>query len=271
MKTCLTIAGSDSSGGAGIQADLKTFAAHRVFGMSAITALTAQNTLGVHSVMTVDSGFVKAQIDAVFDDIRPNAVKIGMLANVDNVKAVANRLSHFKANNVVLDPVIIATSGTPLLNQNAIRCLIDELIPHTDIITPNIAELITLCDAQGIKTVSPPISDNTIVELSNLLLESLPLKENGTKISILSKGGHLNSVKSNDYLLTQLYRAWLTTDRIQTNNNHGTGCTLSAAISANLALGEILHDACVKSKNYLTNALTKQLNLGKGNGPLNHC
>ena len=193
MQTCLTIAGSDSSGGAGIQADLKTFAAHQVYGMSAITALTAQNTLGVNAVSIVDPTFVAQQIQAVFDDIPPDSIKIGMLANSAIVSAVAQQLGAYAASNVVLDPVMIATSGDPLLDKQAVRSLLDELVPKVDIITPNIAELIALCQAKGIKVDSQQsMSYETVETLSLALFESLPRKANGEKVSILSKGGHID-------------------------------------------------------------------------------
>ena len=270
MKTCLTIAGSDSSGGAGIQADLKTFAAHGVYGMSVITALTAQNTLGVHAVNVIDADFVGAQIDAVFEDIRPDSVKIGMLANSDIINVVANRLEHYNANNVVLDPVMIATSGDPLLGQNSVRSLIDSLMPHVNIITPNVAELIALCNAQNINVDTKALTKQTLSQLSKLLFESLPNKNDDSKIAVLSKGGHLNNDQASDYLITELGDTWFNNDRIETRNTHGTGCTLSAAIGANLAVNEPIEKACQNAKRYLTNALSKQLNLGKGNGPLNH-
>lgn len=271
MKTCLTIAGSDSSGGAGIQADLKTFAAHRVYGMSAITALTAQNTLGVHGIYAVEPEFVSQQIKAVFDDIHPNAIKIGMLANSSIVHNVAEQLKHYGATNIVLDPVMIATSGDPLLDEQAIRCLIDMLIPQADVITPNVAELISLCQAQGINTpVSQDIDHHQLAQLSQALFDSLARQSNGKAVAILSKGGHLNNHDARDYLLTDNGETWLTSARLDTHNTHGTGCTLSSAICARLSLGDNLEAACTKAKRYLSNALNKNLNLGAGNGPLNH-
>jgi len=271
MKTCLTIAGSDSSGGAGIQADLKTFCAHQVYGMSAVTAITAQNTLGVNAVAAVDPILVAQQIQAVFDDIPPNAVKIGMLANCQIVETVAEQLSAYGAKNVVLDPVMIATSGDTLLDKRAIRVLVDRLIPQADIITPNTAELLTLCRAQGIKIDSnQPITHTTVETLSMALFESLPVKENGNRVSLLSKGGHLKSDQSNDFLVTENSTLWFDSKRVNTQNSHGTGCTLAAAICAQLALGKRLDVACKMAKEYLSNALAKNLNLGNGNGPLNH-
>lgn len=271
MRTCLTIAGSDSSGGAGIQADLKTFAAHKVYGMSAITALTAQNTLGVQAVSVVEPVFVAQQIQAVFDDIRPDAVKIGMLANSSIVQTVAKQLVNYKAENVVIDPVMIATSGDPLLDAQAIRALIDALFPTADIITPNVAELIALCRAQNIEVDSQQaMTFENIERLSSALFESLPTKANGKKVSILSKGGHIESKHSNDLLITEQSKVWLKGERQDTLNTHGTGCTLAAAICTQLAIGKPLNLACEKAKHYLNSALAQQLDLGKGNGPLNH-
>lgn len=272
MKTCLTIAGSDSSGGAGIQADLKTFAAHRVYGMSAITAITAQNTLGVHAISTVEPVLVGQQIQAVFDDIKPDAVKIGMLANHAIIETVAEQLASHKARHVVLDPVMIATSGDPLLNQSAVRSMIDILLPQVDILTPNASELLALCAAQGIDVNEKKALDyGALKSLSSALFESLPSKANGNKVSVLSKGGHVNATQANDLLISGQSHYWLNGQRINTNNSHGTGCTLSAAICAQLAKGETVKSACQKAKHYLTGALAENLNLGKGNGPINHC
>jgi len=267
MKTCLSIAGSDSSGGAGIQADLKTFTALRVYGMTAITALTAQNTLGVHDVSAVSPEFVAAQMDAVFNDIRPDAIKIGMLANAEIIHTVAERLRFYQAKNVVLDPVMIATSGDPLLDQQAVQSLINGLFPVVDLITPNTTELISLCQQQGITTDNDmALSKDDLERLTKTLFTSL---EN-PHLAILSKGGHLNSNQAADYLLTSNISHWFETPRLDTQNTHGTGCTLSAAIASNLALGNSIEQACEDAKNYLTKALKKGLNLGQGNGPLNH-
>jgi len=271
MKTCLTIAGSDCSGGAGIQADLKTFAAQGVYGMSAITALTAQNTIGVHAVSLIDTDFIEKQIDVIFDDIRPDAVKIGMLANAEIINTVATRLDHHKADNVVLDPVMIATSGDPLLDGTAIKNLLDELIPQARIITPNAPELVALCRTQGIDVDLERNMDQEYLEiLTDALFQSLPAKTNGRKIAVLSKGGHLDVDQACDLLVSDNGKTWFREKRIKTNNTHGTGCTLSAAICAQLALGESIENACANAKNYLTNALKKGLDLGSGNGPLNH-
>jgi len=271
MKPCLTIAGSDSSGGAGIQADLKTFAACKVFGMSAITALTAQNTLGVHGVSAVSPDFVALQISSVLDDIFPDAIKIGMLANSEIINSVARTLNQHKAHNIVLDPVMIATSGDPLLNKESVRSLIDCLIPLVDIITPNVAELIALCQAQGIDVKQDQlITTSDLKDLTLKLQQSLPNKTNGSHVAVLSKGGHLADEDAVDYFYNGNNEYWLRHTRIDTANTHGTGCTLSSAIAAELAKGQTLHNACINAKQYLTGALQKQLNLGRGNGPLDH-
>ncbi len=271
MKTCLSIAGSDSSGGAGIQADLKTFTALGVYGMTAITALTAQNTQGVHGVSVVNPKFVAAQIDAVFNDIRPDAIKIGMLANAEIIDVVAERLHFHQAHNIVLDPVMIATSGDSLLDQQATRSLVHHLIPCADLITPNTAELIALCQEQGIKVKSEiELTKERLKELTQLLFNSLPKHESQASVSILSKGGHLTNDQASDYLLSSKGEYWFESARVKTTNTHGTGCTLSAAIASHLARGYSLNDSCSKAKKYLSSALNKGLDLGKGNGPLNH-
>lgn len=271
MKTCLTIAGSDCSGGAGIQADLKTFAAHKVYGMSVITALTAQNTLGVHDISLVDPAFITKQIEVVFDDIRPDSIKIGMLGNKDVVSCVAQQLEKHQMKNVVLDPVMISTSGDPLLDQQAVRTLIDELIPHTTIITPNVSELIALCEAQNIEVGDTEhIKPKQLEQLSCALFDSLANNNSGNKIAILSKGGHLDSNDSADLLVSSNGQQWFAGERVITNNTHGTGCTLSSAICARLSLGDSLAEACSNAKKYVSSALAKKLDLGKGNGPLKH-
>ena len=207
----------------------------------------------------------------MFNDIRPNAVKIGMLANHHIVEHVAQQLHHYQATNVVLDPVMIATSGDPLLDTNAVRKLIDELVPNALIITPNVDELFALCHAQGINTPdSQQINHTQLAKLTQLLFETLPHKHDGKKVAILSKGGHVDNSDAKDYLLTQSGEHWLSSNRIDTNNTHGTGCTLSSTICARLAQGDKLEIACDNAKKYLNKALKKGLNLGLGNGPLNH-
>jgi len=271
MKTCLSIAGSDSSGGAGIQADIKTFTALKVYGMSAITALTAQNTLGVRGVLNVDPDFVALQIRSVFDDIYPDSIKIGMLANTSIIDKVSHVIEEFNAKNVVLDPVMIATSGQALLDQKSIRKLVDQLIPLVDIITPNIPELISLCQAQSIDfDESQVITPSLLKTLSMALSKSLPNRKDGSKIAILSKGGHLENNEAIDYFFDGYKEYWFREKKIETKNTHGTGCTLSSAICAQLAKGDSIEIAISNAKKYLTNALKKKLNIGGGNGPLNH-
>lgn len=255
MNTALTIAGSDSSGGAGIQADIKTMQANNVFAMSVITALTAQNTLGVHGILAVEKGFVIKQLEAVFDDISPDAVKIGMLLNSSIIEAVAVDLFKYEAKNIVLDPVMISSSGTKLLDDEAIGTLKKKLIPLTDIITPNIAEA---CELSGLK-----INNKRDMEL---IAEYLG-KEYNT--AVLIKGGHsLND--ADDVLYNQGNIRWFQEKRIDNKNNHGTGCTLSSAIASNLAKGYSMEAAVYHAKKYLTRVLENGLDLGKGVGPMYH-
>jgi len=289
MKTCLSIAGSDSSGGAGIQADIKTFAANGVYGMTAITALTAQNTLGVQAIHSVPASFVATQINSVFADIPADALKLGMLANRDIIVAVAGALKTHDASNVVLDPVMVSTSGAALLEPDAVNALINELLPNVDIITPNVAELLVLCDALSVQTPDQkmPMSSATLHKLSQQLYQALPKKADGSRIALLSKGGHLAYTGSDaqqavDLLITPITKPlnspllnnsnehWLSSPRVTTENTHGTGCTLSAAICANLAKGHATLAACEEAKHYLHRSLASGLELGQGNGPLNH-
>lgn len=272
LPTCLTIAGSDSSGGAGIQADLKTFAAHGVYGMSAITAVTAQNTLGVQNIDVLSAKSVSQQIESVLDDIPADAIKIGMLSNTEIIKEVAKALIKYQSSNVVIDPVMISTSGSQLVDTDAIHTLIEELIPCADLITPNISELMTLCEILEIKTSVKEIDLSDFEQLSYRVFDALPKKHNGERIAFLGKGGHLElSNKSNDLLIDSNRNAfWFAADRVETQNSHGTGCTLSAAICANLANGEQLARSCSNAKEYVYRVLKYDLDLGRGNGPLNH-
>ena len=271
MIPCLTIAGSDSSGGAGIQADLKTFAAHGVYGMSVITAVTAQNTLGVSAIHPVPADIVHQQLEAVLSDIPPAAIKIGMLGEVDTVKAIASDLAAYKGSvanlSIVLDPVMISSSGHRLISDDTLKVLLEDLIPLADIITPNTAELKALlgwfdleCDEI---TTQAQLEKATIA-----LLEKLRGK-NKLPPAILSKGGHLKGDAA-DLLLNQNDSHWLISQRINNPNTHGTGCTLSSAITANLAKKQPLKTAVEEAKNYLTQAISQQLDLGNGIGPLNH-
>ena len=254
MKTALTIAGSDSSGGAGVQADLKTFLANGVYGMSAITALTAQNTLGVRSVLNSTPEFLADQLDAVFEDIYPDAVKIGMVSSARLIEVIAEKLKFYGAKNIVVDPVMIATSGAKLLDEDAVKTLKEKLFPLATVITPNIPELETIS--------AQKISSSHDMELAAQKIFS----EFGC--AILAKGGHGLS-DANDYLFDGSEQ-WLYGRRIDTQNTHGTGCTLSSAIAANLAKGYDLKNSVGRAKNYLTSALSTNLNLGKGSGPLDH-
>lgn len=255
MKTCLTIAGSDSSGGAGIQADLKTMTVNGVYAMSVITALTAQNTLGVSGILDVSPEFIISQMDAVFTDIYPDAIKIGMVSSPEIVEAISKSLKKYEAKNIVLDPVMVATSGAVLLKEEAMDSLINRLIPLADVITPNIPEGEILA---GMK-----IENETDMEKA---AETIGEKYN---CAVLLKGGHKVN-DANDLLYRKGDFKWFLSERIDNNNTHGTGCTLSSAIAANLAKGEDLNQAIKNAKEYLTGALRAGLNLGKGSGPLMH-
>ncbi len=255
MRKILTIAGSDSSGGAGIQADLKTFLANGTYGMSVITAITAQNTTGVFAIQDIDSAIVKAQLDAVFTDIIPDAVKIGMVSAPELIHVIAEALKQYNAQNIVLDTVMVSTSGCALLKPEAKQALIEELLPLAKIITPNIPEAEVLADRK--------IETKQDMELA---AEQIAAKTNA---AILIKGGHFNE-SADDLLYVDGTMQWLTGKRIQTENTHGTGCTLSSAIAANLGKGMGLFDAVQSAKNYLTGALAVGMNLGKGNGPVHH-
>lgn len=256
MRKVLTIAGSDCSGGAGIQADIKTITAHRLYAMSAITALTAQNTTGVYGIHEVPPEFIAQQLDCIFTDIIPDSVKIGMVSSSDIIKIIAERLSKYNAKKIVVDPVMVATSGSKLLSDNAITALVENLIPLAKVITPNIPEAECL---SGIE-----------IKMSSDMIKSAEKISSQMKCSVLVKGGHLEDCA--DDLLYEDGRAfWFKAKRINNTNTHGTGCTLSSAIACNLAEGKNLHDSISLAKSYITRALNAQLNLGKGSGPLNHC
>jgi hydroxymethylpyrimidine/phosphomethylpyrimidine kinase len=258
LKTVLTIAGSDCSGGAGIQADLKTMAAHGVYGMSAITSLTAQNTTGVYGISDVSPEFLGQQLDCIFTDIFPDAVKIGMVSDRALIEVIAEKLVQYAAHNIVVDTVMVSTSGSRLLKEDAIDELKDRLIPLADLITPNIPEAEVL---SGIKIDTP----ESMVEAAKIISENIGASEP----SILIKGGHeLNT--ANDLLYTKSGIAWFEGERIDNPNTHGTGCTLSSAIACNLAMGKSLAASVRDSKTYISGALKAGLDLGKGSGPLNH-
>ncbi len=254
MKTALTIAGSDSSGGAGIQADIKAMTMLGVYAMSAITALTAQNTTGVTAVLEVPPQFLQQQLDAVFEDIPPDAVKIGMVSSAELIKTISERLQFYGAKNIVVDPVMVATSGAKLIDDNAVATLKKYLFPLATLITPNIPEAEKLSD----------IKINSAADMekaAKIIFESYGC-------AVLCKGGHsLND--ANDILFdgeTKIFEG----KKISTTNTHGTGCTLSSAIAAGLAKNLNLTDAISAAKNYISGALNFGLNLGKGSGPMNH-
>ena len=255
MKTALTIAGSDSSGGAGIQADIKTMTAHRVYAMSVITALTAQNTTGVTGIMEVSPEFLKKQMDAVFTDIVPDAVKIGMVSSESLIRMIADRLTVYKAKNIVVDPVMVATSGARLLDEDAVAALKECLLPLAALLTPNIPEARVLC---GLEIETPEDMETAARAIGDRY-----------GCAVLVKGGHqLND--ANDLLYQNGKATWFNGKRIDNPNTHGTGCTLSSAIASNLAKGLPLDKAVAQAKNYLSLALEDGLDLGKGSGPMNH-
>ena len=255
MKTALTIAGSDSSGGAGIQADIKTMTCNGVFAMSAVTALTAQNTTGVQGIFEVSPEFLGLQIDSVFTDIRPDAVKIGMVASKELISVIAERLSFYKAENIVVDPVMVATSGAKLISDDAIDALKDMLFPLASVLTPNIPEAEVLSGME-IK------SAEDMCAAAKLIGEKYGC-------AVLCKGGHqLND--ANDLLFHKGVSRWFNGKRINNPNTHGTGCTLSSAIASNLAKGFTLDESVERGKAYISGALSAMLDLGAGSGPMNH-
>ncbi|WP_288240402.1 thiamine phosphate synthase [uncultured Bifidobacterium sp.] len=275
LPPVLTVAGSDSSGGAGIQADLKTMMANGVFGMSAITSLTAQNTTGVRDVQNAEPRVLAEQVDAVFEDIPPMAVKIGMVSSADLIETIAERLSAHQARNIVLDPVMVATSGAKLIDDDAVAALTSKLFPLATVITPNMPETEALLeqalqerssadDAPAARLLSAGIRTEADMEMAGRTLAE------HFGCAVLVKGGH--GVKdANDVLVEPDGTAtWFTSPRIDNPNTHGTGCTLSSAIASHLALGETLPQAVRSAKDYLTGALAEQLDLGRGSGPMDH-
>jgi len=256
MKKVLAIAGSDCSGGAGIQADIKTITAHKIYAMSVITALTAQNTTGVYGVLEATPEFVGNQLDCVFNDIRPDAVKIGMVSNIEIIEIIAQKLREYKAENIVVDPVMVSTSGSRLLNDNAINALKARLFPLAAVITPNIPEAETLADFTITGRQDMQKAAEKIAKL--------------TSGSVLVKGGHLDG-GADDLLYTNGEVVWFESPKIENPNTHGTGCTLSSAIACNLAMGFSIPESVKNAKEYITGALKSGLNLGKGRGPLDHC
>ena len=255
MKTALSIAGSDCSGGAGIQADLKTMTMNGVYAMSAITALTAQNTTGVRSIQESTPEFLLDQLDAVFQDIRPDAVKIGMVPSSALIRVIADRLRFYGARNVVVDPVMVATSGSSLMQTDAVQTLVEELLPICTLVTPNIPEAQVL-SGLTIET------ETDMVAAAKYIFDSCGC-------SVLLKGGHSIS-DANDLLVADGGLHWFRGRRIDNPNTHGTGCTLSSAIAANLAKGYPLADAVQLAKDYISGALSAMLDLGQGSGPMDH-
>lgn len=255
MKSVLSIAGSDSSGGAGIQADIKTIEANKVFATTAITALTSQNTLGVYDILNVSPEFLKSELDSIITDIYPDAVKIGMVSNIDLIHAIKEKIIEYNLKNIVLDPVMVSTSKSKLLEDNAISTLIKDLFPLATIITPNIYEAELL--------------SNIKINNSEDMQKSAEIISKFTNSAILIKGGHsIND--SNDLLYYNGKFTWFKGNRVDNPNTHGTGCTLSSAIASNLAKGYNIVESIKLAKDYITCCLNFQLNLGKGSGPLNH-
>ena len=255
MKTALSIAGSDTSGGAGIQADLKTMTMNGVFAMSAITALTAQNTTGVQGIFEVTPEFLGMQIDSVFTDIRPDAVKIGMVSSVNLISVIAERLTAYHAENIVVDPVMVATSGAKLISEDAVSALKEKLLPLATVVTPNIPE------AEILSGISVSGRED--------MVRAAEIISKAYHCAVLCKGGHSMN-DANDLLYDEKGAHWFRGKRIDNPNTHGTGCTLSSAIACNLAMGHTMQESVENAKRYITGALQAGLNLGKGSGPLEH-
>ena len=256
MRTALSIAGSDCSGGAGIQADIKTMTANGVYAMTAITALTAQNTTGVTGIMEVTPEFLAQQLDSIFTDIRPDAVKIGMVSSSALIQVIAEKLKEYKAENIVVDPVMVATSGSKLISDDAIETLKTCLMPLSSILTPNIPEAEVLAEMK-------------VETEEEMILAAKKISET-FHCAVLCKGGHqLND--ANDLLYRDGEYKWFHGKRIQNPNTHGTGCTLSSAIASNLAKGYSMDESVKRAKDYISEALEAMLDLGKGSGPMKHC
>lgn len=255
MRTALSIAGSDSSGGAGIQADIKTMTMNGVFAMTAITALTAQNTTGVSGIMEVTPDFLLEELDAVFTDIRPDAVKIGMVSSSALIRVIAETLTRYKADHVVVDPVMVATSGARLISEDAIETLKECLLPLAAVVTPNIPEAEVL---SGMEIRTPEDMEKAAKMISDRW-----------GCAVLCKGGH-NLNDANDLLYANGSCHWFRGRRIDNPNTHGTGCTLSSAIASNLAKGFSMEESVGRAKEYISGALAAMLDLGQGSGPMNH-
>lgn len=282
LPPVLTIAGSDSSGGAGIQADLKTMLANGVFGMSAVTALTAQNTTGVRAVMDVTPDFLADQIDAVFEDIPPLAVKIGMVSSTGLIEAIADRLTFHRATNVVVDPVMVATSGAKLIDDGAVAALTERLFPLATLITPNVPETQMLLALIGAGTAAPEATawgtagdgsgsaDIVAIRTPEAMTDAALTIARHFGCAVLVKGGHAVNDANDVLAQPDGTVTWFDGERVDNPNTHGTGCTLSSAIAANLAKGEPLDEAIRHAKAYLTGALSAMLDLGHGSGPMDH-
>ena len=255
MKKVLSIAGSDCSGGAGIQADLKTFSAHGVFGMSVIVSVVAENTSRVIDIQDITPDMIEKQIDAVFEDIEVDAVKIGMLSTPECMKAVAKKLLQYKPQNVVIDPVMYAKNGCPLMNPTAVSTLIDTVIPLADVLTPNIPEAEVLAEMEI-------FTEEDMIAAARKISEAYGC-------AVLCKGGHQKN-DANDLLYQNGTFRWFRGRRIENPNTHGTGCTLSSAIASNLAKGFSMEESVENAKNYISGALEAMLDLGKGSGPMDH-
>ena len=255
MKTALTIAGSDCSGGAGIQADIKTMTMNGVYAMSAITALTAQNTTGVRAIQESTPNFLKQQLDAIFEDIFPDSVKIGMVSSSELISVIADRLKYHKAKNIVVDPVMVATSGSALMKTDAVETLTKELLPIATLVTPNIPEAEVLSELA--------------IETKEDMEKTAKVIGDAHNCAVLLKGGH-NINDANDLLYADREYYWFEGKRIDNHNTHGTGCTLSSAIASNLAKGFALTESVQRAKEYISSALSAQLDLGQGSGPMMH-
>ncbi len=255
MKKVLSIAGSDSSGGAGIQADMKTVCAHNMYGMTAITALTAQNTTGVYGIMEVSADFLAKQLDCIFQDIYPDAVKIGMVPSGELACVISEKLREYKVKNIVIDTVMVSTSGSKLMQEEACKVMKEQLFPLGTVLTPNLFEAEVL---SGIEIKSQADMVSAAKEIGKY-----------TQGAILVKGGHLTK-GADDLLYEKGEEIWYCKEKINNPNTHGTGCTLSSAIACNLAAGYSLQESVKNAKEYLTGAIKAGLNLGNGRGPLNH-
>lgn len=255
LKTAMTVAGSDCSGGAGIQADLKTMTMNGVFAMSAVTALTAQNTTGVRSIMEVTPQFLGDQLDMIFEDIFPDAIKIGMVSSGELITVIADKLIQYGAKNIVVDPVMVSTSGSSLIKTESIAVLGKKLLPLADLVTPNIPEAEILSD--------------TVIKTEADMESAARIIAEKYGCAVILKGGH-SICDANDLLCSDGKLKWFRGKRIDNPNTHGTGCTLSSAIAANLAKGHTMEDSVKLAKDYISGALAAMLDLGHGSGPMDH-